>query len=255
MSSFPVGCNSVGVNPPEVEHTIENVGGGSEIYVNGTGPNPFELRTCTSTTGSVGITQGATTLDFRCDAANIGGFVEVYVDASDLPKKFRTFQSSDASVGIVQNVEDIDLTVPPSSGAEVFQVDSTATKSTTSTTYQTVTTLATDPLSQIKNGETWKINICILVCHPVNVFTVNTWIRWRIETAAGVFTTFDEWQINAPITIQQGEPSMPFHRTKKLTVAFDDPRMLVEVKMSAVQASATFVEEPRWGGVQIAPAP
>ncbi len=255
MSSFPVGCNSVGVNPPEVEHTIENVGGASEVYVNGTGPNPFELRTCTSTTGSVGITQGATTLDFRCDAANIGTFVEVYFAASNLPKKFRTLQSSDASVGIVQNTDNIDLTVPPVSGAEVFQVDSTATRSTTSTSYVTVTTLATDPLTQIKDEEEWKINMCIFVCHPVNVFTVNTWVRWSIETAAGVFTVFDEWQINAPITIQASEPSMPFHRTKNLTVVFDDPRMLVEVKMSAVQASATFVEYPRWGGVQIAPAP
>lgn len=255
-SCCPVGSGSSGT------HTIINVGGAAEWYVIGTGPNPFELRTAESSDASITVTQNALTVDFVVDfannvtLANVGGFAEVWVDPSGPnPFDLRTFQSSDASVNITQNALDLDFTVPQVSGAEVFQVDSTASLSTTSTTYQTVTTLATDPRTQIKDTEEWKINMCLFVCHPVNVFTVNTFVRWQIETAAGVFTTFDEWQINAPIVIQQGEPSIPFHRTKKLTVSFDDPRMRVQIRMSAVQASATFVEDPRWGGVQIAPAP
>lgn len=316
MSNFGECCSPVGAGKKtEVIHTIQNVGGGAESYVNSTGPDPFDLRTFISSDSTVGISQTATTLDFTVDVAdlvslaNIGGFAEVFVDPSGPdPFKLRTFKSSDGTVGIVQGVDSLDFTVdgedivslknvgggakvwvetsgpdpfelrsvtspdgsvdvaqtateiqiqvPAALGAEVFQVDDdTSTVSTTSTTYQLLAILATDPDTQIKDGEEWKINLCLLVCHPVNVFTVNTWVRWSIETAAGVFTQIDEWQINAPIIIQVGEPSMPFHRTRNVTIAFDDPRMKVEIKMSAAQASATFAEDPRWGGVQIAPAP
>lgn len=237
-----------------------NVGGFAEWFRVGT-VNPFEFRTAQSSDGSVAITSNTNDLDFVVDFAgnvtisNVGGFAEWFRVGTVNPFELRTAQSSDGSVSITVNTNDIDFTVVSGAGAEVFQVDSTATRSTTSTSYVTLATLATDPLTQIKDGEEWKINMCLFVCHPVNVFTVNTFVRWSVETAAGVFTQFDEWQINAPITIGGGEPSIPFHRTKNLTVSFDDPRMLVEVRMSAVQASATFVEDPRWGGVQIAAAP
>ena len=241
--------------------SLANVGGGAEVWIDPS-ENPFKLRTNVSSDGSVAITQFVETLDFVVDFGgnvsiiNVGGFAEWFKVGTENPFELKTAQSSDGSVTITVNADDIDLTVPVASGAEVFQVDDdTSTVSTTSTTYQQLAILATDPLTQIKDGEEWKLNLCVFVCHPVNVFTVNTWVRWSIETAAGVFTPVDEWQINGPIIIQVGEPSMPFHRTRNVTIAFDDPRMKVEIRMSAVQASATFAEDPRWGGVQIAPAP
>jgi hypothetical protein len=140
------------------------------------------------------------------------------------------------------------------SDTPVFQVDDdVSTGSTTSTSYVTLTTLAGD--AKVKNGEQWKINMCILICHPANVFTVNTFVEWQIETSPNVFAQFDEWQVNWPITVQVGEPSAPAHRTRKLTASMDTPRMRVRFRMSAAQASATFVEHPRWGGVRIEPAP
>lgn len=65
MSFFPCCCP---VGTPGADggpHTIINVGGESEWYVVGTGPNPFELRTAFSSDGSVLITQGALTVDFQ----------------------------------------------------------------------------------------------------------------------------------------------------------------------------------------------
>lgn len=264
-------CESVGTTPPvddECNCTAANVGVGIEHYITGS-TGPFEFRRTTGT-GDVDcrIDAGDPLTNQVHHTANLAtrtAFQTLIANPSRdvlTPGNLRLFlMAIEAGTNItIDNITADSFRInspapPPAAGAEVFQVDGTATKSTTSTVYQLVETLATDPRNQIKDGDEWKINMCIEVCHPVNVFTVNTFIRWQIETAAGVFTTFDEWQINAPITIGGGEPSIPFHRTKRLVVSFDDPRMRVQVRMSAAQASATFVERPRWGGVQIAPAP
>jgi hypothetical protein len=254
---IPVGTNII----DSFAVSLLNIGGEAEWYVNGTGPDPFEIRTAYSSDGTVGIFQEPDKVDFTIDidslvsVVNVGGESQWYVVGSSGPFKIRTAYSSDGSVSIVQEVEKVDITVPVVSGAEVFQVDGTAVKSTGQPTYQLVEILATDPLTQIKDEEQWKINLCILICHPTGLFNINTWVRWSIETAAGVFTPIDEWQVNWPITIQQGEPSAPAHRTVDVVVAFDDPRMLCEVRMSALTGAATQVELARWGGVQIAPAP
>jgi hypothetical protein len=227
--------------------SMVNVGGEAEWYVNGTA-QPFEIRTCESTDGSVVVTQLAQTINLTTALENVGGFAGIFVGTQASPRSLKSLQSSDASVTITENANDIDLTVPPS-GAEVFQVDSLVSGSTNQATYQVLTILAGDP--QVQNGEVWKINMCIFICHPVNVFTVNTFVEWQIETSAGVWAQFDEWQVAWPITIVPGEPSCPAHRTKKLTAQMDAPRMRVRFKLSAVIAPSTLVEEPRWGGVRI----
>ena len=285
--------------------SLDNVGAGAEVWVEPTGPMPFDLRTVRSPLGSVDVVQTADEIQLEVTGENVGLFIQIYVAGSVGPFQWRSLQSSDSTVSIVQNLTDIDFTVDIESlmsianvgtGAEVwvdpsgpdpfnlrsvrsplgtvdvvetateiqlevdlggvklaFETDSLAIKSTTSTTYQLVANLAGD--AKVLDGETWRLQYGLLVCHPANVFTVNTFIEWRIETAAAVFTLFDEWQINAPITIQVGEPSMPFSMPKKLVANMDAPRMQCNVKMSAVQASATQVEMPRWGGDLIAEAP
>lgn len=257
MSFFP-GCCPIGGEGGNVTHTIVNVGTGAQWYVAATGPDPFEFRTAVSSDGSLTITQNATEINLQVPPPtidNVGGFAEIWISPSGPdPFKLRTLQSSDGSITITQNTEDIDFVAAAVSVPhDVFQEDSTATKSTNSATYVLVTNLPGD--AKVLNGETWRIDMGIFVCHPVNVFTVNTWIQWKIETSAGVFTQFDEWQINAPILVLVGEPSMPFSINKKLVASMDAPRMQVNVRMTVLTASSTFVEMPRWGGDQIAEAP
>lgn len=258
---------SVGINQlaQTIDFTVDaadlvsmtNVGGGAQSYVVGSGPDPFEIRSILSPDNSVGVTQTATEIELTTTLGNIGGEAEVWDSTSINPFNLRSIYSSDSSVNVTQEATRINLQVDQGAGAEVFQVDDdVSTLSTSSTTYQTLTTLATDPRNQVKNGEEWKINICLEICHPLNVFTINTLVRWAIETAPAVFTQIDEWQVNTGIQINVGEPSIPYHRTRNVDIVFDDPRMLVQARMTVNNpATPTFVERPRWGGVQIAPAP
>ena len=118
MSQFPC-CEPVGTGGGEnTPVSMINIGGFAEWYVNATGPNPFEIRTAQSSDGSVGIVQNADNNDFTVDFGanvslqNIGGFAELYVNATGPnPFDLRTFQSSDGSVGIVQNADNLDFTV------------------------------------------------------------------------------------------------------------------------------------------------
>ena len=48
--------------------------------------------------------------------ASVGGFAEVYQDKFSTELRFRTLQSSDSTVTITQNTDDIDLTVPEVDG-------------------------------------------------------------------------------------------------------------------------------------------
>lgn len=250
---FP-SCDPVGITIPLLV-SMENVGGEVEWYVNGSGPNPFQIRTAESSDISVAITQNALTVDFQVGLLNVGGFAEVFVDASQAdPKMLRTFQSSDASVGIVENALDIDLTVA-AGGSKVFQVDSTATLLTNSDTFVTLTTLAGS--AKVLDGEEWKINMCVLVCvpHGLGSTLTNAETLWLIETAAGVFTEFDRYSSRDQISIAGQEKSQPMHRTKHLTASMDTPRMRVDVRRTTVGSANFFWEDPRWGAVIIEPAP
>lgn len=210
MSSFPC-CEPVGTGvTAEVIHTIINIGGFAEVYVVGTGPNPFELR---------------------------------------------TIQSSDGSVSVVQNADNLDLTVTHPERTKVFQVDDTSTVLTDSDTFVVLATLAGD--AKVLDNEEWKINMCVLVCapHGLGSTLTNAETKWSVETAAGVFTEFDRYSTRDPISIQAGEKSSPRHRTKKLTASMDAPRMRVEVRRTTVGLADFFWEDPRWGGALIEPAP
>lgn len=210
MSYFPC-CHPVGVDPTDdVVHTIINVGGFAEVWVVGTGPNPFELR---------------------------------------------TFQSSDGSVGVVQNVDNIDLTVTHPEATKVFQVDQTDTLLTDSDTFVVYATLAGD--AKVLSGEEWKINMCTLVCvpHGLGSTLTNAETLWLIETAVGVFTEFDRYSSRDQLAISGLQKSQPMHRTKKLTASMDSPRMRVDVRRTTVGAADFFWEDPRWGGARISAAP
>lgn len=197
-----------GVPPEDVVHSLENVGGFRETYRNGTGPNPFELR---------------------------------------------TYQSSDATVGIVQNVDNVDFTVAVAGqSAEVFQTDSTATRSSNSATLTVMATMA--GTAQMLTGETWKVNMCVLVCVPTVPVTDNAEQVWEIETSAGVWTEFDRYSVFTKIAISGAEQSQPFHRTKELVASMDAPRMRLLVHRTGTGTTAYYWELPRWGGVQIAEA-
>ena len=264
MSGFYPCCNPVGSDPPPVDvtHTIINIGGEVEWYVIGTGPNPFELRTAVSSDGSVAITQGASTNDFVVDFAgnvsiiNVGGFSEWFRIGTNNPFELRTAQSSDGSVAITQNLNDLDFVVQfPTPPPEAWQEDTTAVLLTNSNTFVTLVTIPGD--AKVLDGEQWKINMCVLVCEPYATagLMVNAETLWLIETSAGVFTEFDRYSTDGHILIVGLEKSSPRHRTKKLTAGMDAPRMRVDVRRSTAGSSSFLWEDARCGGVRIAPAP
>lgn len=186
---------------------------------------------------------------------NVGGFAEVYRTGTG-PGLYeqRTLQSSDGSVSIVQNVNDVDFVVIPGAAtADVFQTDSTATRSSNTTTPTVMATMA--GTSKMLEGEEWKINMCVLVCYPTTGPTANAEQIWEVETSPGVFTEFDQYNIKTPLDISGDEKSQPFHRTKKLTAQMDAPRMRLLVHRTSSGSTAFFWELPRWGGAQIAEAP
>ena len=117
MSFFPC-CKEVGTGGDTGgTHTIINIGGAVEWYVIGTGPAPFEFRTALSSDASITITQGASTNDFVVDFGgnvsiiNVGGFAEWFRVGTVNPFELRTTQSSDGSVSITTNANDLDFTV------------------------------------------------------------------------------------------------------------------------------------------------
>lgn len=257
---------SIGItqNPQTIDFVVDfdnnvtmiNVGGFVEVYKNTTGPNPFELRTFQSTTSTVRLTQNPNDIDLEASSCvNIGNFAEVYVTGTDFDFEFRSVQSSDGSVIITQNATNLDFKVVNQAdpGFDHFQVDSLVTFSTGSNVYQTVTILAGD--AKVKNGSVWKINNDIKICHPVGLTTVNTWVRWQIETALNTWSTINEFQYNWPISITAGQPSTPSAHHVKVNVVYNTPRCRVQMRMGSVVATGALVEEPRWGGDLITPAP
>lgn len=145
------------------------------------------------------------------------------------------------------------VVVPPTpSGFKVFQEDSTATRLSNTAVLTTFVILPGD--AKVLEGAVWKINMCVLVCVPDNVF-VNSEQVWFIETSPGVFTEFDRYSNFEVITIQSGEQSVPQHRTKKLTATMNAPRMDLRVRRRNAGSTAFFWEIPRWGGTMITEAP
>jgi hypothetical protein len=134
------------------------------------------------------------------------------------------------------------------SNIKVFQEDSTDSLTTTSSTYVTLRT--TSAQAKILNGETWKINWCVGVCHPQGVTGQNTQVQIQVETSSGVFAEFDVWQVNWGITISSGI-SCPAHRSKSLVASMDTPRFRFRVRWTVFTGVNTLVETPRVGGVII----
>lgn len=238
--------------------SIINIGGFFEVFRVSTF-NPFELRTFQSSDSSISFVQNVDNLDLKVDfdgnvsIRNVGGEAEFYKVATSNPFDLRTAYSSDLSVEIIQEVDKVNFKVEGGTPFKAFQVDTTATGGTGNNSYTTIATIAGD--AKVLDGEEWKFNVCVMICHPVGLSTVNTFVQWQIETSAGVFSEIDEWQINWPISISGGDPSTPTHRTKNVTVSMDAPRMRCRQKMSSFVATGTLMEHPRWGGVIIEPAP
>jgi hypothetical protein len=116
MTWFPFSCCPVGKDTggTSVAPSVINIGGFVEPYVIGT-DNPFEFRTYQSSDASVGITQNADNIDFTVATVtpatmqNVGGFAEPYVAGSSNPFDIRTYQSTDGSVAITQNADNLDF--------------------------------------------------------------------------------------------------------------------------------------------------
>jgi hypothetical protein len=275
---------------PGEQVSIENVGGGVELYRDGTGPDPFELRTLTSTT--LELTQNANTvsaefelenlsatgcaiwngqygpagfkslyadptqgISLSCEAdririvnlrgdatcANVGAGSQVYVTGSTGPFNFRTIRSSDSTVQVTQNATDIDLKVSGLSTVEGYYSSKNDIVTTNGTAYVVVSVM--DAIANGNTGESWVLVCSVAVCHPPGLTTVNTRLRWDIETSTNVWATMEtDLNVCEPITIAAGQRSSPRTRTYNPTLAMNAPRVRCLMSMSAAVATGGEVE-------------
>ena len=202
-------------NTIEVNHSINlvDVGTGQTLIGAKTsvgGDVEIALRKVIAGTGiSIADSGDALTIANTVPAgscANVGAGAQVYVVASANPFQFRTIRSSDASVSVTQNVNDIDLTV--AAMASFFdQLD--YAPGFFSTTSSTFVTAYTSPAFTCAIGETWGFFANPQICHPNGVPNQNTVVSVQLETAAAVFTEIQQWSTNAGLVLGAGEQSPP----------------------------------------------
>ena len=96
-------AKTTGPNTPTGDVSIVNVGGGFEIYRNGTGPNPFELRTLFSNT--IEVIQAAQSLTFEFELENLSDTGCSIWDGLYNPAGFKSIFSAPAD-GISVSCED-----------------------------------------------------------------------------------------------------------------------------------------------------
>jgi hypothetical protein len=267
MSGFATCCSPVGIGTEtEVIHTIINVGGGDEVYVNGTGPNSFEMRTFTSSDSTVAIsTVGDLNVDLKVDIddlvslENIGAGAKVWLETSGPdPFQLRSFRSPLGTVAVVQTATEIQLevvAVPPIIPPEAWQEDTTTLIDTDSNVFVTFITMTGD--AKVLNGETWQINMGVLICCPYATAGsgINAETQWQIEGPAGVFTQIDIYSVDEHISIVGSERSSPRFRMIKHVVLMDAPRMRIRVRRTVFGFTDFRWEFGRWGGNRISPAP
>lgn len=242
---------ATGPDTPAQNVSIENIGGGAELYVDFSGPDPFLLRTLVSN-GTIIVTQETQTirLDVNLALANEGGFAEVFDDNASTPtsKLFRTLQSADNSISVVQNADNINLQVTtPATTFESYYSAKTDIVSTNNTTYVTVSEMAS--VASGAPGEVWIFVCSCLVCHPSGLTTVNTRIRWQIETSTNVWADLEaNMNTNEPQTIAVGQRSSPRTRTYQATLNMIAPRLRLQVSMSAAVATGGQLEYAQVSG-------
>ena len=102
------------------QDSIDNIGGGSELYVNGTS-KPFQLRTLTQGTNIV-LTQNANEIEIASSGvgslSNIGAGAQIYKSGNN-PSQLRTITQG-ANVVVTQNANDIEISVPSVVGTTLY---------------------------------------------------------------------------------------------------------------------------------------
>lgn len=166
------------------------------------------------------------------NVANLGGFAQLFIakaggTINGDTANFRTLQSSDASITVTQNANDINL----SALVNRFSIEVAGTGSTTGTAYVTINTTAALP---IISGQTWNFNLSCFAVQPASLTTVNTKIRWQIEIAAGIFSTISEWEVNPHYTSTIATGAWPMCRNETVGIIFTNARIRLQMAMSAV---------------------
>lgn len=185
---------------------------------------------------------------------NVGGFAEIYRNGTGpAPFEFRTIHSPDSSLTIAQAMNSVDFIVAsPGVGVDVFQVNTTDTRTSNTATLTTFVTLT--GTSKMLSGEEWKINMDVGVAVASGT-SANAEQVWQVETSTGVFTEFDRYSLAQAVPVTGSEQAWPQHRTKNLVASMNAPRMRLQVRRTAAGSFTFFWENPGWGGFQIAEAP
>ena len=250
-------CAAIGTGPSsdDLAVSLVNVGAGAKIYVEGTGPDSFEIRSITGT-GAV-ITQSATEINVKVENVNIGGEVGFYKQFNIITGKHEwlTVKSSDNSVDISIDGDTVDF---KAAASVVFQVDTDTFIDTDSDTFVTFVTLPT-PLfpggaKKILTGQEWNINMGVLICWPYATAgqMINAVTTWQIETATNVWADLDTYSNDSHISLGSGQMSDPRERHINLVAQMDGPRMRIRVRRDTFGNTDYRWESGRWGGVKIA---
>lgn len=135
---------------------------------------------------------------------------------------------------------------------EVFQTDSTLTEQTDEPGFVLMDTLASSP--KVKAGQVWRISLTIKCRNNTPMFNRGQ-VRWRIETASGVFSEFGRWEMYSPpvaYTIVGSETAPPYTFIFRQSIVFDAPRCEVEVRdLGLNPVTDWFFITPTWGGHRI----
>lgn len=107
-------CEPVATGPTVSGYDIENVGGGVELFIDGSGPNPYQFRTLVNGTNTTVVENAETVqvnvaLPTASTCENIGLGADVYVDASSGPFYFRGIIAANSTITITQGTTDVSI--------------------------------------------------------------------------------------------------------------------------------------------------
>lgn len=217
---------------------LSNVGGGQEIF-NGT---PNELRTITADGIATATTVGDT-ININVPAptplSNVGGGAQVFTGT---PNELRTFTSPLGTISFAENGDEIEAEVVGGAFPGFQFQGATLSITTNVTAYGIVWTTAAIPMAL---GESWQVICRWLTSNLSGLSTVNVRNRWLIETAPAVFAVLeDNLNQNEQMPLGAGNVGSPRERAYRIIAAMNNPRMQLQMSMSAAVATGGLTQNP-----------
>lgn len=217
---------------------LTNVGGGEQIF-NGT---PNELRTITASGIATASTIGDTVniaVPAPTPLSNVGTGAEVF---NGTPNELRTFTSPLGTISFVENGDEIEADVVGGAFSGFQFQGATLSVTTNVTAYGIVWTSAAIPMLI---GESWQVICRWLTANLSGLSTVNVRNRWLVETAPAVFSVLeDNLNQNEQLPLSALNVGSPRERAYRIIAAMNNPRMQLQMSMSAAVATGGLTQNP-----------